>query len=327
MAYSLETIKKDLLLTQPTFEQMNLNKVSFAQEMEFAVQAFTTNPALLNCNADTVKNCLVNIALSGLTLSPVMKMAHLVPRKGKCCVDVSYMGLIKIITDTGSVQSIKAKLVYENEPFEIELGSGCFVKHGIYKGNVNKGKRIGAYSIAVLNDGSDHIEWMYESELMEIKARAQKTGGAVWNSDENEMCRKTVVKRHWKYLPKSERSVLAAQAISFDDENNGIDFEQEAKDKARKANPASATPNAPTQDALATDEDYQTIYGILNTFLSLGVTFLNPNTPQAVSINAIGQKVQADQAAGRIMEKSVAEKYIKDLNAYLAPYLNQQQKP
>lgn len=84
----------------------------------------------------------------------------------------------------------------------------------------------------------------------------------------------------------------------------------------------STTPNAPAQDALATEEDYNAIYAILNQFLSLGVTQLNTNPP--ISIQAIGQKVQADQSEGRIMEKSTAEKYIKDLNAYLAPYLNQQ---
>jgi len=257
MGLALEAVKRDLLATKPTFEQMNLNKLSFSQEMEFAVQAFTGNPKLLDCSPDSVRNCLVNIVLSGLTLNPVMKFAHLVPRKGKCCLDPSYMGLVKIITDTGSVQSIKARIVYKNEPFDIELGSNGFVKHSICKTGP-KGPRIGAYSEAVLNDGSLHIEWMYEEQLMDIKKRALASGGAVWKTDEDEMCKKTVVKRHWKLLPKSERALLAAQAIALDDENNGIDFDKEQKQKGSDS-PEAATPGLDDYEEMANDSIVSTL--------------------------------------------------------------------
>lgn len=226
MALTLELAKKGLMQSKPSFEQMNLNKLNFAKEMEYAIQAFQGNPSLLGCDVNSVNNCLVNVVMSGLSLSPVLKQAYLVPRKGKCCLDPSYQGLVKIVTDSGSVTSIKAQVVYENEPFEIEKGTNGYVKHGICKKGP-LGARIGAYSIAVLNDGSNHIEWMYEAQLMDIKARAMKTGGAVWKTDEDEMCRKTVIKRHWKFLPKSERAQMAAHAIAFDDEANGIDFEKE----------------------------------------------------------------------------------------------------
>lgn len=226
MGLSLELAKQALVASRPTFDQMNLNKLNFNKEMEYAIQAFQGNLKLLDCSADTVKNCLINVVMSGLSLSPVMKQAYLVPRKGKCCLDPSYQGLVKIVTDSGSVTSIKAQIVYENEPFEIEKGTNGYVKHGICKKG-SLGARIGAYSIAVLNDGSNHVEWMYEYQLMEIKKRALATGGAVWKTDEDEMCRKTVIKRHWKFLPKSERAQMAAAAIAFDDEINGIDFDKE----------------------------------------------------------------------------------------------------
>src|SRR5690606_15470037 len=100
--------------SRPSFEEMNLNKLDFSREKEFMIQAFQANPYLLNMEPNSVRNILVNCALTGTSLNPVMKLAYPVPRKGKLCLDVSYVGMIKILTDTGSVKSIKAGTVYSN---------------------------------------------------------------------------------------------------------------------------------------------------------------------------------------------------------------------
>lgn len=317
MAYSLakiDQLKTDLMGTRPTFDEMNLNKVDFAKEMEFALQAFQSNTYLLGMEASTVKNCLVNVALSGLTLSPVMKMAYLVPRKGKCCLDPSYMGLIKIITDTGSVKSIKAKPVYSNEPFDIEQGSNGYVKHGICKDG-NKGKRIGAYSIAVLNDGTDHVEWMYEEQLMAIKARSEsvKSGKASpWDTDEDEMVRKTVIKRHWKFLPKSDRALMASQAIAMDDEHNGIDFDKEKQELDAKKTDGTQDNATPTAPALATEEDFNIMFKLLEE--ECFTTMTNLHYLPAVLVSQLKSGLEKSQLSGK-MEKSKAEEYIKLLEA------------
>lgn len=322
MALSLVQLKQDLELTRPTFDQMNLNELDFNKELEWAVQIFTGNTYLLSLNAETVRNSLVNLSMTGLTLNPILKLAYLVPRKGKCCVDVSYMGLIKILTDSGSVQSIKAKPVFSNEPFEIELGTNGYVKHSICKSGTI-GHRIGCYSIAVLNDGSNHVEWMYEYQLQAIKQRSEsvKSGKASpWLTDEDEMIRKTVVKRHYKYLPKSDRAIMAAQAIAFDDDNNGIDFEQEAKDKARKAKPEA---NHTFQDAMATDEDYGIIFGLINQFLVMGIVNFNSNPP--LPVNSMKAKLESDLASGQTLPKSKAEEYIEWLKKQREFFTTQQQ--
>ena len=223
-------IKNELAVTRPSFDQMNLNNLNFTKEFEFAMQIFEKNDYLAKMSMPSIKNALVNIALSGLTLNPVMKMAYLVPRKGQCCVDPSYMGLVKILTDSGSVKSIKADVVYEKDAFDVDLGSNGFLKHKPYLGADARGRKIGAYSVAVLSDGSPHIDFMRWDDIMAIKARSEavKGGkGSPWDTDEDEMACKTVIKRHWKYLPKSERALMAANAISLDNQINGIDFEKE----------------------------------------------------------------------------------------------------
>lgn len=325
MALSLVQIKEALVASRPTFEEMNVNKISFAKELEWAMQVFEGNSYLQGMEANTVKNSLVNIALTGLTLNPVMKQAYLVPRKGKCCVDPSYQGLIKIATDTGSVKSIKAKPVFSNEPFEIEQGTHGFVKHGICKDG-NKGKRIGAYSIAVLNDGSDHVEWMYEAELMGIRARSESVKAkktSPWDTDEDEMVRKTVVKRHWKYLPKSDRAIMMNQAIAFDDENNGIDFDAEQQGATTTSNP-NATPNAPAQEALATDEDFKTLFELIkNPIIANIEKYHSNNKLSPTAFNAALVKIQ-DGNTG--LEKSKADGFIKFLQDEIAYWTANQPK-
>lgn len=223
-------IKNELTVTRPSFDQMNLNNLNFQKELEFAVQIFEKNDYLAKMSMPSIKNALVNIALSGLTLNPVMKMAYLVPRKGQCCVDPSYMGLVKILTDSGSVKSVRADVVYEKDTFDIDLGSNGYLKHKPYLGADARGRKIGAYSVATLADMTPHIDFMRWDEIMAVKSRSEavKGGkGSPWDTDEDEMACKTVIKRHWKYLPKSERAVMAANAISLDNQINGIDFEKE----------------------------------------------------------------------------------------------------
>jgi len=235
MSTALVTVKEQLLATRPSFDEINLNGLSFNKELEFALQIFEKNDYLLKMSPSSLKNALVNIALSGLTLNPILRLAYLVPRKGMCCVDVSYQGIIKILTDTGSVKSIKSDVCYEKDVFDIELGSNGFVKHKPFLGEGVRGRKLGAYSIAVLNDGSEHIDFMRWDEIMAIKSRSEsvKSGKqSAWDTDTDEMACKTVIKRHAKYLPKSERSIMAFNAMAFDDENNGINFANEAKKNA-----------------------------------------------------------------------------------------------
>ena len=231
---NLQLAQQQIELARPDFEanvkelELNLN---FKKEAAFALQIFQGNDYLTKMNPDSIKNAIVNVALTGLTLNPVMKFAYLVPRKGKCVLDVSYMGLIKILTDTGSIKNIEAKLVHANEPFEIEQGTNPYIKHGIAP-TPDKGDIIGVYSIATLNDGSTSVEWMYYQDIVAVANRSEsvKSGKASpWKTDFAEMCRKTVVKRHYKYLPKSDRAILASTAIDIDHENNGIDFKEEQK--------------------------------------------------------------------------------------------------
>ena len=88
--------------------------MDYDRESMFAMQSIVKNDYILDVamkNPQSVRNAVINIAAVGLSLYPATKNAYLVPRDGEICLDISYMGLIKIATDTGSILWAKADIV------------------------------------------------------------------------------------------------------------------------------------------------------------------------------------------------------------------------
>lgn len=217
-------------------QQSDLSEAVFKKEISFAIQHISKNPYLLKCTQTSILQAVMNIAHTGLTLNPVMKYAYLIPRKInnvlECVLDPSYMGLIKLLTDSGSVKSINAQIVWQGDEIEVDLTSHKKVishKPYVFR-NVEKGKMVGVYSMATLNDGSFHCEIMSLADIEEIRDRseaykafkANKIYTTPWETDKGEMSRKTVVKRQWKYLPKTNEDKFS-KAIQLDNYANGYD--------------------------------------------------------------------------------------------------------
>lgn len=319
--------KQKLELSKPSLAEMNFNKVSLAREITFAIQAMEANPYLLK--TEGIEKVLTNIVLSGLSLNPVLKYAYLVPRKIKtvmtCCVDPSYMGLCKILTDTGSVVGISATIVYEKEVFSLDIkqGMGGYAKHKAYMGFEKPGKPIACYSIAILPNGMQHVELLRPWEWESIKARSEsvktyntKKGAGeyaaipTWITDEEEMIRKTCLKKHYKYLPKTEQAVVAATAIDLDNQANGIDFDSENGNQA----PAAAAPegDVKTPYALATEEDRELLISLINNPLLGDKVFVGKRDKLQTR-----DYINAEYDGGKLA-KDLAEKMIKWLNNDIA---------
>jgi recombination protein RecT len=219
--------------------QSGLKESDFLKEVSFAVQHIHKSPYLQKADKNTVLRAVLNLAQVGLTLNPISKYAALVPRfnsstrQVECVLEPMYQGLAKLLTDYGAVKSISCELIYEGDEILIDKASIEKVKkHTPYfLTGKDKGKIIAAYSLATLSDGSKHFEGMSYSEICEIRDRSEsykaykdgKIKSCIWVSDEGEMSRKTVFKRHFKYLPKSEGHEKIQKAIELDNNINGFD--------------------------------------------------------------------------------------------------------
>lgn len=323
-------IKDELEGSRPTFEQLNLDGLNFFKELEYATQLFQANNYLWSANADSKRNALINVALSGLSLSPVLKYAYLVPRSIKkvlCCVlEPSYVGLCKILTDTGSVVTISATIVYEKEAhtLDIKQGAGGHASHTPYIGFDKPGNPIACYSIGILPSGIQHVELLRPWEWEAIEARSesvksfktkQKNGEyapePTWSSDREEMIRKTCLKKHYKYLPKTAQAEKIATAIDLDNTANGINFseQQKAQQQADKA----ATPKAP-EVALATEEDLNALLEWLDNENLPETIFQTEGNQKGVNKKAMKAAIEKKFADGKLA-KDKAEEYIAGLKA------------
>ena len=233
----------DLILSQESLFMSILSdeKINFHKEMNFAMQQLSANDFLLKLamqNPQSLKDAILNLAAFGLSLNPALKQAYLVPRKGKICLDVGYLGMEYIAIDSGSVLWIQSKIVYSNDSYE-SMGIDKAPEHR-YSAFGKRGSIVGAYCVAKIHDGSFLTEEMNIEEIYKIRSRSEsfsKGSMSPWKTDEGEMIKKTVIKRASKGWPKCDR---LQSVISFANENEGIDFQRERAPMREKAiNPAT----------------------------------------------------------------------------------------
>lgn len=183
------------------------------KELAFAAQILSNNDKLKSCDLGSILSAVYNIAGVGLSLNPALNYAYLVPMKGRCVLQVGYQGFVKLITDGGAIKAVEARVVYENDSFDYMLGDKSWIAH---KPTLKeKGQPIAAYSIAYLPDGQKLYEVMPIADIYEVRntsisysywVSTGKKGSCIWFDWEGEMTRKTIIKRHFKYLPKSGKN-------------------------------------------------------------------------------------------------------------------------
>lgn len=225
MSSELAIINSNLEKVEKRFIALT-NAKTWEREKAYALQHFRKNTYLQKASVHSTLEAIINVANTGLSLNPALKLAYLVPRYTSGQVEVvlepSYQGLVKLITDTGSAKNVYAHVVFDGDIFEETLGTSVEIKH-VPKRQSNT--VILVYAVAVLHDGTMQIEVMTAEEVNEIRDKSEsyksfkagKAKSAIWNDHYNEMARKTVIKRLCKYLPKTDQWDKLGNAIQLAD--------------------------------------------------------------------------------------------------------------
>lgn len=214
----------------PKMEEAGFKPEDVRREISFAVQHINKNIQLQKCTPISILTAVMNVSNIRLSLNPASKECYLIPRwnnQMKCmeaALEPSYVGLVKLLTDSGSVNSMVCQIVYTNDNFKIDLADN--IKPVIHEIDPKqaRGDKLGVYALATLPDGKRQVEWMVLSEIFDIRDRSdsyqaymvKKIQSCTWVSDEGEMSRKTVIKRIYKYLPRTERMQSIDKAIQLD---------------------------------------------------------------------------------------------------------------
>jgi phage RecT family recombinase len=213
----IETKKQDLINL--------IGEDNLKRETSFAVQAVNANSFLSQATPQSVGKAIWNVAITGLSLNPIHGLSYLVPKRIGSNVEAvlmpSYKGLTKLLTDTGSVKTIRAACVYKGDEFDVILGDKYEISH---KPKFVSRDVTHAYAVGLLQDGTQQFEVMSADQINDIRERSDgykafkdgKAKSAIWDTDYEEMAKKTVIKRLSKYLPKTDKWERMQQAIEVD---------------------------------------------------------------------------------------------------------------
>jgi len=143
-------------------------------------------------------------------------------------LDISYIGLVKILTDAGAVKNVFADVIFQNDHFIYSQGSSPMIEH---KPDLlrDRGPMIGAYAIAYFRDGGFQFEVMAKPEIEKVRATSESWKAEAtrqyspWETWTNDMWKKTVVKHLYKMLPKTKFSEQLVAALSKEHENEIAD--------------------------------------------------------------------------------------------------------
>lgn len=207
---NITVIQEQIKKVESDFDKTNVAGLLYPTEARYALQIFQSNSFLMDCaskNVASLQAALRNVAMVGLTLSPVLGLAYLIPRKGAVCLDISYKGMITLLHRFGAIHNMVVELVYEGDDFEyVPSRLDDPIRHVANVFSKNRGECIGGYAITSLPNGAIIPTVMTKEEFENIKNRSEsaKAGKASpWSTDENEMRKKTVVRRASKMIPKT----------------------------------------------------------------------------------------------------------------------------
>jgi phage RecT family recombinase len=229
---ALALVRFQTALQAPSFTQeltnSNAFKMNVAREVTFALQHLEKNEYLQKATPESVKNAVLNVVLTGLSLNPVLNQAYLVPRKVKGVVvailDPSYQGLITKIVDFEVGRKVVAQVVHANDQFDFDESTDSMLtphRKWYMVGASESGAEVGAYAGIQTPQG----DWQYKflpihrvNQIMTTSESykygiANKTDSIWTGMHREEMIKKTAVKYLWKYLPKSEQIEAIGKAI------------------------------------------------------------------------------------------------------------------
>ncbi len=212
--------------------------VTPARMIKIVLSAVSRSPDIIACTRNSIFLAVIQASELGLEFGNTLGHAYLVPYKNKkrnneleAIFIPGYRGLISLARRSGQILSLESRMVHEKDYFDMRLGLDPKLDHvPFFDGDPGK-VRLG-YALSVLRDGAKHIEPMSLTDLEKIRQRSPAAGSGPWVTDTEEMYRKTLVRRIFKYLPMSVEMAKAAEYSDIVDEKGSPDFSDVLGDAA-----------------------------------------------------------------------------------------------
>jgi recombination protein RecT len=180
----------------------HIDAQKFASVVKTAVQR---NTDLLKCDRQSLWQACTAAATTGLMPDgrEGVIVAYADRKRG---IDMAQWipmiaGIKKLVRNSGEISDWGVYVVHENDPFRFELGDEPYIKHRPTLGD--PGPMVAVYSVVTFKTGEKSREVMSLAEINKARNVSKQANGPAWRDWPEEMARKTVARRHSKYLPMS----------------------------------------------------------------------------------------------------------------------------
>ncbi len=178
---------------------------------------------------------------------------YAIPYGNNLQFQTDYKGEIKLAKkySINPIKDIYAKLVREGDEFEEAIKEGRQIVNFKPK-SFNNGNILGAFAVALFQDGSMIYETMSVDEIEHTRTKFSKMpNGQAWKDSRGEMYKKTVLRRLCKLIELDFDTIEQKQAF---DEGAGVEFNNQNNDKPER--PKSSLEEEFEQ---AIDADYEEV--------------------------------------------------------------------
>lgn len=194
-------------------------------------------PALATCDMQSFVGAVVQCSQLGLEPGNALGHAYLLPfgngksKSGQSNVQliIGYRGMIDLARRSGQIVSISARTVRQGDNFHFEYGLNENLTH--VPGENEDSPITHVYAVARLKDGGVQFEVMTYNQIEKVRASSKAGQNGPWVSHWEEMAKKTVIRRLFKYLPVSiemqKAVILDEKAEANINQENATIFEGE----------------------------------------------------------------------------------------------------
>lgn len=174
--------------------------------------AISSNAKLQECTPTSFLGAMMTAAQLGIEPNTPLGQGYLLPRRNgktgqtECQFQLGYKGLIDLAYRSGNISNIGAYTVYANDEFHVQYGLDPTITH-VPCLKADRGDPIAFYAYYKTKDGGFGFEVM---GVEEVRAHAKRFSDAVkkgwsspWDTNFEEMAKKTVLKKVLKYAPIS----------------------------------------------------------------------------------------------------------------------------
>lgn len=174
------------------------------------MNAVQTNPGLLTCDRSSLLRACIEAATDGLI--PDGREGAIVPFKGKAQWQPMVWGLVRLVRQSGELETIGAQIVRDGDEFEHWIDeNGEHFKHKPAYSSEDRAMRL-VYAFARTKSGGVYFEAMSAAEIERFRKLSKaQSPDSPWAQWPEEMAKVRPIKRLCKRLPLSVDAMAAIE--------------------------------------------------------------------------------------------------------------------